>query len=365
MKKTFASVPLLIASFLGLTAASLAAGWDDGAPANWKALLEKAKTEGPVVIAGCPENTPFLAKAFKADTGLDVSLVVGDALDVQNRFRAEAVSGRTTIDIRLGGPNEVDLAKSGNLLPVNSLFLLPDVLNKDRWIGGNIHYVDKTQKFMAIPSEYVSTRPVINSELINPSSVKTLKDLLKPEFKGKIASFDPRINSSGLAVAAYIAEIYGVDFVKKLYKDQGVVVSTDQRQLAEWGARGVYPIIIGMDPLFVQRFQESGVKSLMIITPEDAPGSLNGGCSVPELPNALPHPAATQVFINWYLSSAGQKAFVEVSHLPSMRSDVPPIGVPDYIKPDPKVTYLDQYEEDWNLIKRPLVRDQLKTVIDN
>ena len=40
---------------------------------------------------------------------------------------------------------------------------------------------------------------------------------------------------------------------------------------------------------------------------------------------------------------------------PSMRRDVDVDTVPDYVKPKPGVTYLDQYVEDWYTQTRPKV----------
>ena len=43
--------------------------------------------------------------------------------------------------------------------------------------------------------------------------------------------------------------------------------------------------------------------------------------------------------------------------------DVPPVGVPDYFIPNPKFTYVNQYNEDWYLNNRPVIRDKLKTIL--
>jgi len=133
--------------------------------------------------------------------------------------------------------------------------------------------------------------------------------------------------------------------------------------LGEWGARGLYPVILGIDPLVVNRFIDSGGEVAGVCEPRGRPGSVIGGCSVPEMPKNPPHLAAVTVFVNWYLSTSGQKALVEASHYPSLRVDVPPVGVPDYFVPNPKLTYVNQYNEDWYMNNRPVIRDKLKTIL--
>ena len=89
--------PLLAIAFAGTASA---AGWDEGGGPSWQALLAKAKTEGPVIAADCPELYASLSRAFKADTGLEISWIVGASPEIGARFRAEVESGRNTIDIR-------------------------------------------------------------------------------------------------------------------------------------------------------------------------------------------------------------------------------------------------------------------------
>lgn len=362
MKKRSRLGILLFSSAMVISALSLAA-WDDGAGDDWKALLAKAKQEGPVVFAACPEFAPALAKAFKADTGLDAISVGGSTNDLGNRFRAEVESGRHTIDIRMAGSTDIDEAIQGRLYPLRELLVLPGVLSGANWKGGKLAWVDNAEKFMVMPQQYVSTRPIVNRDIIGADKIRVLSDLLKPEFKGKIIAFDPLIGGAGQSAATYFAAVLGVDFIEKLFKGQQVVISSDFRQMAESVARGVYPIALGLDPIYVELFRQQGVTSLALVTPQDAPGSLNGGCSVAEMPKTLPHPAGAQVFVNWYLSANGQKALVEANQLPSRRTDVPPLGVPEYFLPDPKIDYLDQYQQDWYLTRRTALREAITKVL--
>ena len=353
---------LILGATLAAGAAS-AAAWDAGGGDKWAATLAAARQEGGLVAAVCPPLINAIERDFRADTGLDISFIAGGMVDINQRFDAEVGSGHVTIDAHLGGASDVKLAKVGKLAPLADDLVLPNVTDLRNWKDGHLEWVDNSNRYVAVPAQYVSTVPMVNRDIVDPAALSQWTDLLKPEFKGKIAAFDPTVGGSGQSVAAYMASLHGIDFVTKVYKDQQVVLSRDSRQLGEWAARGLYPIVLGIDPLQVPILNEAGIKSLVFVHPKDGPGSVLGGCSAITIPKKSPHPSAARVFANWYLSSRGQAALVEASHWPSRRVDVPPNGVPDYFIPDPTQTYLNQYREDWYLKERPVVREALKEAL--
>ena len=89
------------------------------------------------------------------------------------------------------------------------------------------------------------SQPVaINTAFVKPDELKSWKDLLKPEYKGKIATYDPVKPGSGSQTSAYLYNTLGAEFVKGLYVDQNTAITGDYRQQSDWLARGVYPITI-------------------------------------------------------------------------------------------------------------------------
>lgn len=359
-------VPLAgLLATLALAASAGAADWDAGGGDRWSDLLAKARAEGgPAVIAGCAVLAPVLPPAFKRDTGLEITFLAGQVADTENRYRQEALTGRGTIDIRMAGSAELDLAKSGHLVDLTEALILPNVVDPGHWTAGGLTFVDNSKRFMAVASKYAIGRVLINREAIDPSRLRSMADLLRPEFKGKIASYDPTISGAGQAAASYFAEVKGADFVKTLMAGQEVVFSREARQLVEWAARGVYPIVIAADVAEVEHFRRRGVTSLASVAMEDAPGSLVAGCTVVNIPKTAPHMATAIVYANWFLSQAGQDAFVRGSGLPSLRSDVTRDGVPVDIIPLPGTGYGDQMREDWFYNIRPRVQAELRRALD-
>ena len=353
--------PLVVGlATIAFAAGATAAEWDAGGGAKWDALLAAAKKESGLVGAICPALAQPLVQAFKADTGLDISLIPGGSPDISIVYRTQMLSGHVTIDVRTGGNNDVEFSKANELVDLSQNLFLPDVTNLDHWANHQLSWVDNARKYLALPAAYVSTRPMINKDIIDPSTLKNWTDLMRPEFKGKIAAFDPTVPGPGESFGAYLAKTHGMDFVKKLFADQQIVVSRDSHQLGEWAARGLYPIVLGMDPQYFDSFLKEGITSLSWVTPDDGAGSIVGGCSVVSIPKNAPHPNAALVFVNWYLSSRGQAVVQKAGHFASLRVDIPRDGVADYLTPDPTKTYINQYTEDWSVNELAQLFAQLK-----
>jgi ABC-type Fe3+ transport system substrate-binding protein len=183
--------------------------------------------------------------------------------------------------------------------------------------------------------------------------VRSWKELLGPKFTGKITAYDPRSGGPGQAAAAYVAQQFGTDFLTELYVGQKTVYTRGGRQLVEWVVRGNYAVALGSVQLDIENFRARGIKNLYVPQLEDGPGSVVGGFSVLKQPVGAPHPNAATIFINWYASQPGQTVYTRVMLEPSMRADVDVPSVPDYTKPKPGLAYLDQYQGDWYVNKRP------------
>jgi ABC-type Fe3+ transport system substrate-binding protein len=162
-----------------------------------------------------------------------------------------------------------------------------------------------------------------------------------------------------VATAGYIGAQFGIDYLKSLYIGQQVVYSTNSRQMAEWIARGVYKVALGVTPSDYQTLTKAGIKNIIPAQLKDGPGSLSGGYSVVVIPKNPPHPNAATVFLNWYASVPGQTAFGKALKTSSLRTDVPPDpSIPDYTIPKPGVAYQDQYSEDFVLnVRRQIVKE--------
>jgi ABC-type Fe3+ transport system substrate-binding protein len=202
-------------------------------------------------------------------------------------------------------------------------------------------------------SEWVSGYILINTRQVAPGAITTWQDLLKPEYKGKIAAHDPRGAGAGQAVASYLVYKLGEPFVLELYKGQEVAFTRDYAQIGDWIASGRYVAGIGQTSDRIEALRKENAP-LSAYSLSDAPGQLSGGFSVVGMFRAdkEPHPNAGIVFLNWLLSKDGQYALNYPQLQPSLRQDVPRDYVPDYIVPKPGVEYVDTYGEDFVPIRQ-------------
>jgi ABC-type Fe3+ transport system substrate-binding protein len=205
--------------------------------------------------------------------------------------------------------------------------------------------------------------PVVNSDLVKPSAIKTWNDLLKPEYKGKIAIYDPRVPGPGVANSSYIADALGLDYVKKLYVGQEPKFSREGRQLVEWLARGVYAIAVGFGASDIEDFKAAGIKNLEVLYDIEGTALPIIGNFYPHIPKKAPHPNAAAVFMNWFASKPGQDANGHAQVLWSRRTDVDPTGLPPHLRPKPGVKYIDQYAEDFVLGRRDKLVEQVREIV--
>src|SRR5262249_41660854 len=140
------------------------------------------------------------------------------------------------------------MAERGQVDEVAKLLVAPDVVSPSLWRGGTLRLGKPAPP---MPRDFYFGLPTpprgrdrlfVHTHAVPPDAIKSWKDLLEPEYRGKIAAHDPRIAGPGLTQVGYLAFLFGDQFVKALYASQEVVLTADTRQLAEWVGRGTYPI---------------------------------------------------------------------------------------------------------------------------
>jgi len=330
---------------------------------RWEKIVAEAKKEGKVVVSGPPLSgfRQGLIDGYRKAYGISLEYLGLPSGEMSVRLEREAAAGRVSVDANLGGASSgiVNEMPKGLLEPIADKLILAEAANPKMWHKGKIKWVDNQQRYLLQTSEWVMTDLIMNKDKANPNAVAVWADLLKPEWKGKIASYDPRRGGPGNAVARYLLHQFGEEFVVKLYKDQNVVFTQDLRQLVEWVARGTHAVALGPVQVMIELFRKEGFPVVRHF-PKDAPGSLVGGYSTITLVKGAPHPNAAIAFVNWFASKEGQEIYARELLEPSRRTDVRQDLVPEYVLPKPGVDYkLDQYSEDWIVNVAPKVQKKL------
>jgi ABC-type Fe3+ transport system substrate-binding protein len=354
--------PTLFFALLVLLA-SLATGASaqGGDPAKWAAIQKAALTEGGELNVTGPPSPALraaLSAAFKARYGITLNYFADTTSAIVARIDEEFKANKLSIDAHIGGMSTCWLfAARGQLLDMNGKLVDPELFKAGVWRTG----APKLTEFGAAgtgPNDpkcaFQTTDWVYNSVFANTNIVKTpiksWNDLLKPEFKDKIVSFDVRSSGPGEPPAAYLAKVMGDDYVKKLYVGQNVKFSTDSRQIAEWVARGEDSIAIGLVQFAVEIYRRQGLPIAPVIIDDGFGGaSTTGGFGCIMLFKNSPHPNAAQVFANWMGTKEAQEIYEKNMSEKSLRADVDTgDAVPDYVREQPGVKYLiDDYVYSW------------------
>jgi len=353
-----------VACVLVLATASLAQTAD---PAKWAELQKKAKEEGQLVVAGPPFQglRTALASAFKERYGIELNYLGLMGGEVITRVDTESKAGKVTIDADLGGTSTCwAMSPRGQIESINGKLIDPDILQPSVWRSGKPKLneagppPDLPADFRCSlqTAEWVMTDLFANTTIVKPGELASWKDLLKPQYKGKIAAFDPRRSGPGQTPVGYLAALFGNDYLKELFIGQQVKLTADNRQLAEWVARGEYPIGIGLVQFAVETYRRQGLP-IERIYPADGQGSLTGGFSVVMLIKNAPHPNAAQLFANWFAGKEAQTIYEAQMMETSLRTDISGTKVPDYVRPRNGVAYpIDDYSyEHYAKIRVPAV----------
>lgn len=315
---------------------------------DWNTVLAKAKQEGIVVVHGAPGKRyaeALVAGFNKAYPDIRVQFSGASGRTDVPKLLRERKAGIYAWDVWVSGPSTA----VGRLKPLGTFQSLRDFLTKDtmddrHWSGGfDAGWMDKEKKYYYTFDGTTQNPIQINWDYMQKSSITSIKDLIKPEFAGKIVWDDPRFNGSGNGSSQTLFENFGEDFLRALYK-QKIVFTTNRRQLAEWVVRGRYPIAIGVGENDLAVFQNQGLGKNVKPLPDSfyKIQQQSSGFGAVGVVDRAPHPNAAAVYVNWLLSKAGQEAWSQVPRN-SRRVDVKP-GDPG-LAPRAGITYFNGQEE--------------------
>jgi ABC-type Fe3+ transport system substrate-binding protein len=197
-------------------------------------------------------------------------------------------------------------------------WILPEVKDPKKWWGGHL-WGDNSSRLNYYPSAFVVDNLWYNTELVKPEEVRSYDDLLNPKWTGKIGIFDPFSGGAGLAICSYLWMIKGEGFLKQLAKQQLLI--GDRRVVGESLAKGKIAMTLGATYYTFLPFIKAGlpVKPFPRFKEGTYATAGNGG---PVILKNRPHPNATKVFINWFLSKEGQELYDKTFGNATRRVDV-------------------------------------------
>jgi iron(III) transport system substrate-binding protein len=277
-------------------------------------LVEAAKKEGSkVVVYGSLESDTMaaIAQAFQKKTGIEVEYWRGSATKVIDRALSEYRAGQPLFDVILTNSNPMQiLAKDGIFAKYDS----PSA--------------KEFPKSAVDPNLGPRYRNVIigiiyNKSLINPADApKSLEDLLKPQYKGKLVMSDPTQHTT---TAQWLGSLYKVIGKEKAQKFiQGLAAT--KPILVESFLPAAKRVTTGETPIAI-----TYVKYAYIFGKEGAPLDyvrlpiMLGDGHYIELSNKAPHPDAGKAFIDFFLGQESMNIMAKLGEFVNRKGVYPPL----------------------------------------
>ena len=348
---------------------------------EYEQLIIDAEEEGELtVISGFSSQAQILGWE-KAFPDIKLNFTQLRAPDLVARLPAEQAAGKFEWDIVfIGGSGGVDPTIPRTLFePVRDKIILEELLQDSTWVGGfDQWWMDDDErrfKFHHKSSASIGTAFDVNRDVA--PDFNSAEDFFRPEFKGKICSFDPRIESGTDSGLAQMMAMFGEDWLKRFFSETDLVFARSGAQLAQDLIAGKYAVCIGAS---MDQFRREGagqnVERVFISNPDqplhadfqwlpvtccgsgkgnaDGPvdGWISGGAAYSnvQVGKNPPHAKAAQLFVNWVLTREGAMAFEDPTDTNcSVRRDLhythcvnTKNSIPDQFQPiDPNGSYTE------------------------
>src|SRR5262249_48478840 len=208
---------------------------------------------------------------------------------------------------------------------------------------------------------FIYTPIFLNTDIVRVADVRAWSDLLKPEYKGKMAGHDPTAGSGpGLPTASFLYVTQGEQFLRDFYLGQQPFYNSNFRVLADQLANGSYPIVFSLQ---TQEYVRLANEHFPVAEAENVPGYIAAGYGFLGLLNHAPHPNAAKLFVNWMATREALQIYQDAEGYPSTRNDVDDSRMRRTIFPRPGTDYFDSGDWDWVLEYRPVTEQKVRELL--
>jgi ABC-type Fe3+ transport system substrate-binding protein len=135
--------------------------------------------------------------------------------------------------------------------------------------------------------------------------------------------------------------------------------------LADWLARGTYPVALALRDVEFQQVKRDGFPVELVQNPPEAPGFVSAGFGLLALLNKAPHPNAARVLVNWLASKQGMEVWSRAQYIPPIRTDIDTSPYPALALTDPNATYFDSYGWEYVVKDRDQMMKRLQKALAN
>jgi len=272
--------------FMALTAAAL---FTSSLFAQDAKLIQAGKSEGKAVVYGSleTESADAIFKVFKQKTGIDLDYWRASSTKAMDRALSEYRAGKPLFDAVLTNDNPMQIMLKEGIFA--------------KYDSPSAREFTKESIDPGLGPRYrnVVIGILYNKSIIKPADApKSLEDLLKPQFRGKIVMPDPTQHTTTTQWLASLEKLMGKEKADKYIRDLAAAKPIFVESLlpaAERVASGETPLGIAYVK-YVYTFGARGAPIDYVRL-----GKMMGDGHYVTLSNKAPHPNAGKAFIDFFL----------------------------------------------------------------
>jgi iron(III) transport system substrate-binding protein len=283
-------------------------------------LVEAAKKEGRLVLYGTMQTDIFelLQKSFQKKTGITIDYWRTSATRVTERALSEARAGKAFFDLVMSTEDTTRIMlKEGILAKYDSPMTKDfpkDAIDPQLGPRARNHIIGI----------------VYNKAIIKPGDApKTLEDLVKPQYRGKLVMADPTQHTTTAQWLVNVHKLIGIEKSEKFVRDLAAMKPTlveSFNPAAERVTSGEFPIAI----TYVYYVYLNGIKGAPIDYVRT--GKFLGDASYLTLHNKAPHPNAAKAFIDFFLDEESMSIMAKAGEFVNRKGIYPPVPDADKIQ---------------------------------
>jgi iron(III) transport system substrate-binding protein len=323
---------------------------------DWEKTVAAAEKEGEITIYG--QSRAGVGKAilaFKdAYPKIKTNLVGGSGSDLAKKIMAEKRAGKNLVDLSIGGGGTMVLVyyKAGHLQAIPPLLILPEVIDQTKWWSKKHLYSDPEGQYVFMAQgDAGSGIGAINTNFIKPGEIQSWWDLLAPNYRGKMVMTDAdSAGNIGNWRFIYYSPDLGPKFIRRLLTETQIVFGGNEHQMMDWVGSGKYQMHVLAKLENTENARKQGLPVKQIFSEKEGDTISTGSGHIVAFKNP-PHPNATKVYLNWFLSRDGQLIWQKLTGRNSFRTDIPKDMIPYKDEQVPKeggkylLSSLPQYED--------------------
>jgi iron(III) transport system substrate-binding protein len=283
-------------------------------------LIEAAKKEGRLVLYGTMQTDIFelLHKSFQKKTGITIDYWRTSATKVTERALSEARAGKALFDLVMSTEDTMRIMLKEGILAQYDSPMSKDFPKEaiDQQLGPRAR-----NHIIGI---------VYNKAIIKPDDApKTLEDLVKPQYRGKLVMADPTLHTTTAQWLVNVHKLIGKDKSEKFFRDLAAMKPTlveSFNPAADRVTSGEFPIAI----TYIYYVYLNGIKGAPIDYVRT--GKFLGDASYLTLHNKAPHPNAAKAFIDFFLDEESMSLMAKAGEFVNRKGIYPPVPDADKIQ---------------------------------